>query len=64
MSSPADWFEVTEKEAAPDSTASLKDKIRSKKEKTAPECPKGGIVDGAICKTCPDKNAECPAEAA
>jgi recombination protein RecT len=42
--------EVTEKTSAQE----LTDRFTKK------DCPKGGILDPAICKTCPDKLPECP----
>ncbi len=74
MSSPADWFEMDAAVEAPDKAASLKDKVRARREKKAepadvpvPEemapgpCPNNGddIYTKKHCDACPDREG-CP----
>lgn len=64
MSIAADWFEMAPVEEEKGSgTDALKEKIKKgKKDAPLPDCPKGGLIDPAICATCGDWNKECPTE--
>ena len=48
--------EIIEAEEVTTNAERLTDRLNSDKK----DCPKGGIVDPEICKSCADRNAECP----